>query len=61
MKVHVVESRDGKKYTELEEQSVTMRDLNRRFRKLHAASIHVNLVGLAAAVVYGVFLGSKSG
>jgi hypothetical protein len=57
----VVETRDGKKYSELEAQSETMQGLNRRFRKLHAASIHVNLIGLGATVAYGVIIGSKIG
>jgi hypothetical protein len=38
-----------------------MQGLNRKFRKLHAASIHVNLVGLAATVGYVVLLGNRLG
>jgi len=56
-----VETRDGRKYTELEGQSMTMRGINKRFRKFHAASIHVNLIGMLATVVYGVLLGQKLG
>lgn len=61
IRLPVVETRDGKKYTELEAQSETMQVLNRRFKKLHAASIHVNLIGLAATVGYGVLLGNNLG
>jgi len=53
------ETRDGRKYNDLENQSAEMKTINRQFKTVHAMSIHVNLIAIIATVWYGIVLGSK--
>ncbi|ETN36393.1 uncharacterized protein HMPREF1541_08670 [Cyphellophora europaea CBS 101466] len=53
------ETRDGKKSYDAGPHSAEMERLNRKFSWLHGASTVVNLVGIAATVWYGFYLGQR--
>ncbi|KAI5781680.1 hypothetical protein DFH27DRAFT_580626 [Peziza echinospora] len=53
------ETVEGKKYHDPGAKSVEMARLNRRFGMAHGVSALLNLVGLGAAVGYGVLLGGR--
>jgi len=51
------ETKEGKKYYDEGEKSEEMKQLNKRFSKLHGASSLLNLMGFVSTVVYGFALG----
>jgi hypothetical protein len=53
------ETRDGKKSYDQGPHSTEMERLNRKFGALHGASAGINLIGIAAIVYYGFYLGAR--
>lgn len=55
----MTETRDGKKYNDLEDMSEDMKRLNKKFSRTHAMAIHMNAISIIATVWYGFSLASR--
>ncbi|KAI0150119.1 hypothetical protein F4776DRAFT_193092 [Hypoxylon sp. NC0597] len=53
------ETRDGRKLSDITELSDDMKALNRSFSRNHAMSIHLNLISIAAMILWGWKLASR--
>ena len=53
------ETRDGRKHNEVVNQSKEMQDVNRRFSRAHAMTIHLNLLTIFCTLWYGASLASR--
>ncbi|KAI9676072.1 MAG: hypothetical protein M1817_000815 [Caeruleum heppii] len=53
------ETRDGRKYNEVEGRTEEMKVVNKRFSHNHAMSIHLNLMAIGGTIWYGFSLASR--
>jgi hypothetical protein len=53
-----LETRDGRRYGDTV-KSDEMKDVMRRFFKVHVMSIHINIIAIFATIWYGFVLTSK--
>ena len=53
------ETKDGKKYNELENMSEEMKRINKKFSRAHAMAIHLNAISMIATVWYGFSLATR--
>ncbi|KAI9789982.1 MAG: hypothetical protein M1816_005596 [Peltula sp. TS41687] len=53
------ETRDGRKYNDKANMSDDMKRANKSFSRMHAMSIHLNLIAVLSTVWYGLSLASR--
>ena len=55
----LTETKDGKKYNDLEDMSEDMKRINKKFSRTHAMAIHLNAISMVATVWYGFSLATR--
>ena len=55
----LTETKDGRKYNDLEDMTEEMKRINKKFSRNHAMAIHLNVISMVATVWYGFSLASR--
>jgi hypothetical protein len=55
----VIETKDRREDIDKDNESDEMQQIKRQFSRNHAMSIHLNLIGVLATLLYGLVLSTK--